>query len=47
MEQGSFRLKIEGRAARAEELKYAWADWGGMIGLADGRILQRVQSLTR
>ena len=43
MEQGDFRLKDEGRAARAEELKYAWADWGGMIGLADGRVLSRVR----
>ena len=46
MEQGDFRLKIEGRAARASELRYAWADWGGMIGLADGRTLQRVQTPT-
>ena len=37
MDQGSFRFKAEDRAARPEELKYAWADWGGMIGLADGR----------
>ena len=46
-EQGDFRLKIERRAARAEELKYAWADWGGRIGLVDGRIRRRVQSPTR
>jgi hypothetical protein len=42
MEQGEFRLKTENRAARNEELKYAWADWGGMIGLSDGRVLARV-----
>ena len=39
METGDFRLKVEDRAARVEELKYAWADRGGMIGLADGRLL--------
>ena len=47
MEQGNFRLKVESRAALAEELKYAWADWNGMIGLADGRILMRVPPPTR
>ena len=47
MEQGDFRLKTEGRAARVEELKYTWADWGGMIGLADGQTLQRVTSPSR
>ena len=47
MEKGDFRLKTEDRAARAEELKYAWADWGGMIGLADGRVLSRVYLSTQ
>ena len=47
MEHGDFRLKAEDRAARAEELKYAWADWGGMIGLADGRVLKRVHLPTQ
>ncbi len=47
MERGDFRLKAESRAARAEELKYAWANWGGSIGLSDGRFLVRVYLPTR
>jgi hypothetical protein len=43
IDRGAFKLRAENRAARAEELKYAWADWGGMIGLADQRVLKRVQ----
>ncbi len=44
MDRGSFKLGNENRAARTEELRYAWADWGGMIGLADQRVLKRTQS---
>jgi hypothetical protein len=44
MDRGAFKLGNENRAARAEELKYAWADWGGMIGLTDQRVLKRIQS---
>lgn len=40
-------LKAEGRAAQADEIKYSWADRGGMIGLADGRVLQRVDAPSR
>jgi hypothetical protein len=47
MERGDFRLKAEDRAVGAEELKYAWADRGGMIGLADGRVLKRVHVPTQ
>ena len=47
MEKGDFRLKNEGRAARPEELKYTWADWGGMIGLANGKVLSRVYLTTK
>jgi hypothetical protein len=43
MEHGDFRLKAEDRAARVEELKYAWADRGGTIGLTDERVLERVR----
>ncbi len=47
MERGDFRLKAEDRAASAAELTYAWADRGGTIGLADGRVLKRVHLPTQ
>lgn len=47
MDRGAFRLRTENRAARTEELQYNWADWNGMIGLADGQVLKRLQQPLR
>lgn len=42
VEQGDYRLLREGRAATESELKFAWADFGGWIGLKDGKVLDSV-----
>jgi hypothetical protein len=47
MDRGSFRLKPENRPARKDELRYAWADWGGQIGLSNGRTLARLNPHSR
>jgi hypothetical protein len=42
IENGSYRLLREKRAARAEELKFMWADRDGWIGLANNKVLANI-----
>lgn len=42
VDQGSFQLLKERRAATKSELLYAWADGAGTIGLKKGLILRKV-----
>ena len=39
MEHGSYRLLHEKRAARADELRFLWADRGGRIGPRNQKVL--------
>ena len=42
VEQGSYRLLREHRAATRQELDFRWADRGGRIGLKDNKVLENL-----